>query len=382
MVKLWKIKREALRIFYQAADALTEPFDRFIQRKYDRNFLSNTQLVDGNNPLEKKIAIFFIYQPESLSTSTGLTCKYLSDHGYAVLLVVSTKFNQGETQELKESCWKILIRPNYGYDFGGYRDGLRVLSDAGISPDRLIILNDSIWFPTYENTSLIGRLESEGLAFNSPVFVNIPERPRQNRHFQSFFFLLRKEALESEAFLNYWKNYRVSSKKRIVLKLGEKGFSQAMFNGGFGGSAPATRVVLLKLLKKQSNNFLFKSLCYAAYADKDLLNDSRSIITAYADTDDWRKRALAHMREAFECSSPIGVFVYASTVLLDFSFLKKRSFATVFDGMRWQYLRAVKNGDLPSPHPDVVAEIEASSIDGSFTTDPSILTQISATKAA
>ena len=382
MAELWKIKREALRIFYQVADVLTVPFDRVIQKKYDRNFQKNIKLLDGNRPLERKIALFFIYQPGRLSKSIGLTCKYFSDHGYSVLLVASTSVSLKETQGLKEHCWRILLRPNYGYDFGGYRDGLRVLTDAKISPDRLIILNDSIWFPTYENTSLVERLENEGLAFNSPVFVNITERSPENRHFQSFFFLLRKEALQSEAFLNYWKKYRVSSKKRIVLKLGEKGFSQAMFNGGFGGSAPATRVVLLNLLEKQPNNFLFKSLCYAAYADKDLLKDSRSIIAAYADNDDWRKRALVHMRKAFMCSSPIGVFVYASTVLLDFSFLKKRSFATVFDGMRWQYVRAVKNGDLPAPHPDIMAEIEASSMDGRFTTDPSILTKISATKAA
>ena len=373
MVALWKVKREALRVWFKIADRITEPFDRFKQKRYDASFNEVTKLVSGEGPLSRKIAIFFIYQDAKISKTIAVTCKYLADKGFSVLLVSSTEIPGNHLKELVSICWKILIRPNFGYDFGGYRDGLRVIAEHGISPDRLIILNDSIWFPTYDSTKLIEKLEEANLPFYSPVFISISERAATNRHFQSFFFLLRKEALESAAFINYWKQYRVSGVKRIVLKLGEKGFSQAMFCGGFGGGGLSTKTVLFDLIGTQSNDFIRKSIGYAAYAEQSLVEEARSILVAFADTDVWRKRALAHMQTALSKSSPIGVFVYASTLLLDFSFLKKRSFADVFDGMRWQYLRAVKNGDLPAPHPDILAEIMASKMDGRLTTDPSVL---------
>jgi hypothetical protein len=380
VVALWKVKREALRVWFQFADKITEPYDRFHQRRYDANFTTVTKLIDGKVEPSEKIALFFIFQDEDFSKSILVTCEYLFKKGFSVLVVSSGEIAKREIEKLLPFCWKILIRPNYGYDFGGYRDGLRFIAECNLEPERLVILNDSIWFPTYQTTRLVEKLEDANLPFNSPVFINIADRSIENRHFQSFFFLLQKDALESEAFINYWKHYRVSSIKRIVLKLGEKGFSQAMFKGGFGGDAPATKSVLFDLIGKQSNDFIYKTLNYAAYAEQPMVDDARSIMATFGDTEVWRKRALAHIQDALSKSSPIGVFVYASTLLLDFSFLKKRSFADVFDGMRWQYLRAVKNGDLPAPHPDILAEIMASKMDGRLTTDPSIPAPVSATK--
>lgn len=380
MIEFWKVKREVLRVWYKVSDGLLYPFEKLAQNKYDRNFEKLSKQTIGHISPDGKIALFFIYQPHEFSKSVSLTCEYLRQQGYAVLLISSGRITDSDKAKLSENCWKIVERPNFGYDFGGYRDGLRIIREANLTPERLLILNDSIWFPIFQNTSLLTKLENAGLSFNSPVFVNIPERRRENRHFQSFFFLIRKEALESPAFIDYWKKYHVSSKKRIVLKQGEKGFSQAMFKGGFGGDAPATKLVLFRMLENQKNEFLSRTLSYAAYADAKLADEGRSLLKDYTDSDRWRRLALDHMQRALAVSSPIGVFVYASTSLLDFSFLKKRSFASVFDGMRWQYVRAVKNGDLPSPHPDVLAEIMASPMDGSLTTDPSIPAPNSATK--
>ncbi len=54
--------------------------------------------------------------------------------------------------------------------------------------------------------------------------------------------------------------------------------------------------------------------------------------------------------------------------LLGAVFLKK-SGSTLFAGPRWQYLRAVRNGELPPPPAALLAEIEASPKDPRPTTD-------------
>lgn len=172
----------------------------------------------------------------------------------------------------------------------------------------------------------------------------------------------------------------MNSAKRVVLLRGEKGFSQAMFKGGFKSSFRGTELVLIERLNCASNKFLWLTLKYAAYDDLSLVIAGRELLEAFEDSTAWRNEALAHMKIALSNTDPLGIFIYATVLLLDFSFLKKRSSDRVFEGMRWQYLQAVKNGDLPAPHPDILAEILDSTIDGSFTTDPSLPLPVGRTK--
>jgi Rhamnan synthesis protein F len=379
-LELWKVKREALRTALKIYDRARYPFDRIKQVHYDTNFHNLTKTTSGKQTASDKVAVFFVYQPDKLGRSIFVTCKFLSEKGYSVILVSSTPISAIDKQDLTEHCWKILERPNYGYDFGGYRDGLRIMQESGIKPEKLIILNDSIWFPLSSECRLIERLDAENISFNSPVYEGNPRRSKKNQHFQSFFFLLDRRAIESSCFVDFWKNYKISSAKRVVLLRGEKGFSQAMFSGGFGKSLISTKIILSERLREQSNEFLRITLGYAAYDDPLLLAEAQQLLANFADTEEWRVLALDHMADALTRTHPLGIFIYATIKLMEFSFLKKRSFAAAFDGMRWQYLRAVENGDLPSPHPDILAEIRASKMDGSLTTDPSIPAPISATK--
>jgi Rhamnan synthesis protein F len=367
-----KIKRELLRIWFKIADLAINPLESITQASHDRRFDQVTKLRNGELSPRSKFAIFFTHQPNGFAKSIALTCKYLSQQGYAVLLVSNAKISEQDQAKIAEYCWKSLERPNYGYDFGGYRDGLRVLKEADINPDRLIIMNDSIWFPISDDTEMIKWFETSDLDFNAPVFENKPGRNKKHQHFQSYFMLLNKRAIQSDGFWNFWKTYKISSKKRIVLLRGEKGFSQAMFRLGFGGNAPSTRTILLGLLHKQSREFLRKTLLYAAYDSETNAKLGRKLLQSYSDTNAWRDDALFHMKLALDTTQPMGAFCYACIKLLNFGFMKKSSYPIVHDGMRWQYLRAVRNGDLPAPHPDILAEIENSKMDGSLTTDPAM----------
>jgi lipopolysaccharide biosynthesis protein len=51
-------------------------------------------------------------------------------------------------------------------------------------------------------------------------------------HLQSFFMLLGKTALASEAFAKFWRNMRYADSKRLVIVKYEIGFSQALLKGG------------------------------------------------------------------------------------------------------------------------------------------------------
>jgi Rhamnan synthesis protein F len=368
---VWKVKREFLRICFKFWDWLFLPVELVIQRVNDLLFYRRTTLVAGDTVPGSKVAVFFIFQPKGLSPTIALTCRYLISQGYTLVLVSSTPLGEPELSKLRPLCWKILIRPNYGYDFGGYRDGIRVVRKPRLPLEKVLLLNDSMWFPLDESNQMIARLESDGLQLNGPVFENMPGREK-HRHFQSYLLLIGETAWRSKAFADYWKRYKVSSRKRIVLARGEKGFSLEMFKAKFGGQAPSTRSILVEKLARQSNEFLRTTLTYAAYETPELATEAIDLLAGYQSTEEWHRRALAHMGKALEKLQPMGVFCFACTKLLDFSFLKKSSYPLVHDGMRWQYLRAVAAGDLPAPHPDILAEIKASRMDGRLTTDPAM----------
>ena len=376
----WKVKREIRRIWTQVSEITFPLFEQAAQKRYDANFKKLTELYDGKATASKKIVVFFIFQPQQLAKSIFATCEFLQKQGYSLLIVSSAKICDEDFQALQSIAWKILLRPNYGYDFGGYRDGFRTLDELGVKPDTILILNDSVWLPLDENSKMITAMENDGLLLNGPVFESVIKREKHKEYFQSYLMLVKSKALNSAALKTYWRDYRVSSRKSIVLVRGEEGFSEALLNAGFGGGTSATRSVLFRLIQKQPNIFLLKTLEYATYLDGDLLYEARELIRCYFDSDEWRHKALLHINSLPTTAQPMGIVPYACIKLLGFSFLKKSSFPPEHDGMRWQYLRAVKNGDLPAPHPDILAEIMASKMAPALTTDPSIPAPESATK--
>lgn len=248
-------------------------------------------------------------------------------------------------------------RLNFGYDFGGYRDGLRLLEEQGLDPDWLLILNDSIWFPLHEDETMVARMEASGSPFLGAMYELKGNRVHRS-HYESYFFLVARKARQSAAFRDYWRDYLMSSTKRKVLQRGEKGFSQAMFAGGFPPSGLASRQAFLAHVASADDSWLRKTLDYAAYSEASRAEERR-VILALPDGEAFRLRAREHIRRASAGGTYHDTFYWGAAVLFGLSFMKKRNRAQTVE-MRRQYLRAVDAGDLPRPLPVMLAEIRAS----------------------
>src|SRR5262249_22587763 len=66
-------------------------------------------------------------------------------------LVISTNANisQALRESLLAKCLLLIERADLGRDFGGYRDGISIIEKRFGVPERLILLNDSLFF--FEN---------------------------------------------------------------------------------------------------------------------------------------------------------------------------------------------------------------------------------------
>ncbi len=146
VIPAWKVRRELGRLGQQLRaipEAVWEPFAAARMtgrwRAGFRRWTAPGACAQG--------ALVLCWQPRGLAPSFLDMLDHLVTCGYAPFVVSNAPLSSADRQSLHPRIWRAVERPNFGYDFGGYRDGLFLLRRWGIRPDRLVILNDSIWFP-------------------------------------------------------------------------------------------------------------------------------------------------------------------------------------------------------------------------------------------
>lgn len=372
MIPGWKVRRELDRASQRLRAAVGKLYEPLIQRAYDRKRQSVVKVRQGGVPLTDRVALVLTYQPRGFAASLLKTCAHLRAKGYAPLVVCNAPATEAEVTRLLPETWAILLRPNYGYDFGGYRDGILHLRDLGVVPRQFIILNDSIWYPLNDGDTLIERLETSGFGLAGAMLQegDPAKKARSSRHgdfIESFFYLVSGDCFQSDAFTRFWTDFPMSNLKFNAVYAGERRFSRVMQAAGQSVGCVLTRAAMLDALAGQTPEFLKKTLAYAAYTDPGLEAEGAALLADFAPDEAWRQRALAHVAAVTRKRHFHASFCYASIMLLNVPFLKKTSGTILGKGygllhlkMRQQYLRAVAAKDLPAPGDAVRSEIEAS----------------------
>ena len=361
MIPAWKIRRE-LETARQQLQAIPE---RLIgparQRRLDSQFPSGLRVADGAASLGPKVAVFLVYQPRGMSASVVATCRHLSERGYSVMLVANSPVSAADEAMLARWVWRFVERSNFGYDFGGYRDGIRLLWHWSVSPESLIILNDSVWFPLDQNETMLTSMETSSAGFLGALrHVDQPETDTEHAGiFLSYFFLIKRAVLTSDVFVNYWNSYVSTSNKYLTVRRGERGFSRTLFAAGVPSEGLYSKDRFLSAVVQQPAAFLRQTLVYGAYTDPALEQARDALLQAFTTSESWRSQAIDHIRAVVNKRNFHSSFCFASIRLLGIPLLKKNR-GELQVRMRRQYLRAVQAGDLPAPEPAVLAEIEAS----------------------
>lgn len=369
MIPAWKLRREVLRVGRQIAslprtivelpNRLGEPRRR---RLHDARFSESVRLRDGAVAPGTRIAVFLIFQPQGIAPSVLAACDWLVDNGFAPLVVSNCPVADADFAKLAPRCWRLMERPNFGYDFGGYRDSIRHINEHGLSPERLIIMNDSVWFPMRGDVmerlealpqDIVGLLQDEKVAHDREGGT-----PTDRLHLESYFFLIRARALSSEVFQRFWRDYRMTDFKPNTIKFGEIGFSRAMAAGGLTLSALTDRSRFLAGLRDRDAAELRRILTYAAYADRDIAAEADRVLADYTPTEEWRDRAFAHITRAVNRKRFNASFPLATEEVFGIHFLKK-SREPIFSNMRRAYARLLDDGLVQPPPPEIEAEVRA-----------------------
>lgn len=368
MIPLWKLRRETARVRDLTLAWFGKLYEPSLKQQHDR--WREKQHVPENLgvALADKVAIVLIYQPQGIAPSVFATLRWLVANGYAPFVIANTQVADTDRAKVNALAWRLFERPNFGYDFGGYRDGVLLLKAWGIEPDRLLIINDSVWMPTRFSSTLLARLE----AVDADVAGGISHRDTTRRngkvrrgHLESYLYLVNRQAFKSSAFLEFWTSYPASSNRLNAVYLGERRFARMMKEAGLTVEGLFSRDRFLAELSGQENASLQLTLKYAAYIEPELASENRSLLKQYSGSNDWHDRAIDHIRRTVDRRRFNAVFAYPSDAVFGMDFIKK-SVGSTGDGgaslhsrMRRQFLASVSAGDLPPLIPEVQTEIEA-----------------------
>lgn len=356
MIPAWKIRREFARIRQQFRYIDFILNGRRKTSEYDRSKAKLVQVWDGKVGQTDKIAIILIYQPNGVLTSTLDLCVSLLDHGYSPLIVSNAPLQESDLESLLNRCWRVMQRPNFGYDFGGYRDGVFHLWENNIVPEMLAILNDSVWLIPTEATSIWSEHSSD----NSLTVRGAVSRMKNGKRWlESYFFLISKATFQHSAFVDFWNNYVLTDSKFIVIRRGERDFGVSLERGGIELNPFANRDEFMSMIGGLSADQILKVLTYAARPDNaGALRDRNLIISSFKNSDSWIATAYAHIEASLKQDGSFSQFGFAAMKWMGLPFLKKSNDPSTFS-LRAKYLQAVENGDLPAPSAAILAEVSA-----------------------
>ncbi|MCV2870445.1 rhamnan synthesis F family protein [Defluviimonas sp. WL0002] len=232
MTPLWKIRRELTRIWRQLVFLPMHPVEQAWFRLHPMLFPGVCRVHQGDQRPAKDIAVFLIHQPRGLQETVIATCRHLGASGYAVHLVSNARLEPHSVQRLRPLCSRIIERPNHGYDFGGYRAAILRLLEEGTTPENLLLLNDSVWFPALKGCDLLDRLRQLEADVTGPVHYR--HRTARRSHLQSYMVNFSARAFQSEAFRDFWTGYAMSNNKVRTIRNGEMRLTHALREAGLG----------------------------------------------------------------------------------------------------------------------------------------------------
>jgi hypothetical protein len=277
----WKIKREVSVLVRRAGYFfLLRPIEPIINRLYDRYSNSLVSVKSTFSiPTGARVAVYLLFQPRGLSSITLRTIERLNEVGFRVLLVSNAKLGHRDIDRLAVNRTGILQRPNYGLDFGGYRDGLLWIKQQAILPSEILLLNDSVSCLVADFEKFSGLIRNSADSVTGAVAMEVGHA--RERTLLSYFLLIKNPALKNEHFWNFWRDYQMANSRYATVRRGERGFSRMLReaeipSGGFVQPEALSAEALMAVSYRE----LLLTLYYASFTEENLIRDRDRAINA------------------------------------------------------------------------------------------------------
>ena len=245
---------------------------------YYDNFLSKSKKTySGHISLNERVVIFLIFPEKGITKSHLRSLNHFIKNNYSPLVICNLPLSTQDQKEILSNCWTLIERKNYGYDFGGYREGILFLNEKLKKLDNLILINDSTWFPISHDNTYFDFIENSNLDFIGATShygfprLQLPTKREdltkplnfnsRNRrfHYASYALSFSNKILKDNSFFNFWKKLRLSGTKNIIVRRGEVGITQYVLkNKNYSHGSLIDSRQLKNILKNLPKEILIK----------------------------------------------------------------------------------------------------------------------------
>lgn len=168
------------------------------------------------------VIVFVIYQPLGITESTFDMLKKFDAAGLSILCVVNGKVSEGDVKGLIQAAWKVMLRENFGYDFGAYRAGVmyleKISSKSTFDFDYVYFINDSIRIREEKIDEAILQMRRKNSGLIAYTLAN-GHRKMKRHHVQSYFFLFKINTSDlKESFLEFWRDLTTYNDRYLTIK--------------------------------------------------------------------------------------------------------------------------------------------------------------------
>lgn len=171
----------------------------------------------------QKILLMALYQKGQLRLDIRHVLEAAKAQGLYVICVNNLRLH--DPASMDALCHMYVERYNYGRDFGSFKWGFTHVFRSGIADTcpRLMMINDSVFFsrervPDFLDQLMSSEIEALGATENYEI----------NHHLGSFCIALGGNVLRHPKFQKYWRTYRLSDVRPVVIKRGEMGLSKTL----------------------------------------------------------------------------------------------------------------------------------------------------------
>jgi hypothetical protein len=268
----WKVRRELLRPFRILVGLPRRLIWYLFATRYYDIYLSRFRKVwKGKRDLGRKVVVYVIYPSNGVPGSTLLTLDHIGQSGYSALVVSNLTLSDTDRAAVLSRSARLIERRNFGYDFGAYRDGVLCLRDDFRHLERLVLLNDSVWYPLHGARNWL--LEAEEMGHDLVGATSHGGTPRgllntsidtdfdwtystlgRNFHYGSFALSFGSAIICDNSFLKFWERLSLERKKNRVVRAGEIALTRWVVNHGYSHDCiynPATLDAVLRSLSSE-----------------------------------------------------------------------------------------------------------------------------------
>lgn len=224
---LWKIRRELRRVGSQLLEPYRQIRDALLRVDYRLRHAHHVKHFEGQVGWTERVAVFLIHQPQGVARSVFSTCDHLQEQGYACVVVSNGQLRPDDLKCILPKVTHVIVRPNFGYDFGGYQEAVIWLRQRESDINQLLLMNDSVWFPVLKEASFLTEMEKTGADVVGALSAQrgAAQRHQRKLFYASFMLLFSVKVWRSAKFENFWKNYRQTSSKPRTIRKGERKLS-------------------------------------------------------------------------------------------------------------------------------------------------------------